>query len=57
MLYCPDCGVKGRLTPERDEETDELVGFECDACHNLFDDAVIDEDDEPRPSSSIRKRP
>lgn len=43
-LYCPDCGVKGRLIPERDEETGELIGFECDACHNLFEDAVIDDD-------------
>jgi len=45
-LYCPDCGVHGRLFPERDEETGELIGFECDNCHNLFDDAQIDEDEE-----------
>ena len=42
-LYCPDCGVKGHLIPERDEETGELIGFECDACHNLFDDAPDEE--------------
>lgn len=42
-LYCPDCGIKGRLNPERDEETGELIGFECDACHNLFDDAPDEE--------------
>lgn len=46
MLYCPDCGVRGRLSTERDEETGELIGYECDNCHNLFDDVKIDEDDE-----------
>lgn len=46
MLYCPDCGVKGRLTPEHDEDDGELIGFECDNCHNLFDDAAVDEDEQ-----------
>lgn len=44
MLYCPDCGVHGRLSREVDEETDELIGFECDRCHALFDDAALDDD-------------
>lgn len=42
ILYCPDCGVKGRLWPERDE-AGELIGYECDGCHMLFDDVAFEE--------------
>lgn len=46
-IWCPDCGPnKGRLSPEYDEEDGELIGFECDGCHALFDDAPVDEDEQ-----------
>lgn len=48
MLYCPDCGVNGRLMRQVDEDTDELIGFECDRCHNLFEDPEEDEEDDDR---------
>lgn len=45
-LYCPDCGVHGRLSKEVDEETDEVIGFECDRCHQLFEDPCDEGEDE-----------
>lgn len=42
-LHCPDC--PGYLHAEHDD-AGELIGFECDNCHTLFDDAVVDEDED-----------
>lgn len=44
-LYCPNCGVSGRLSREADEDG-ELIGFECDNCHGLFEGPCEDEDDQ-----------
>lgn len=41
-LYCPNCGVSGRLSRETDEDG-ELIGFECDNCHGLYEDPEEDE--------------
>jgi uncharacterized protein YuzE len=37
--------VSGRLSRETDEDG-ELIGFECDNCHNLFEEPCEDEDDQ-----------
>lgn len=42
-LYCPDCCYPHRLTPDRDEDTGELIGFECEHCHGLFEDPEEDD--------------
>ena len=44
-LWCPDCGIKGRLSAELDED-DDLVGYECDCCHALFDEPSEEEPDQ-----------
>lgn len=44
LLQCSDCS--GKLSPELDEVTGELVGFVCDECQNFFDDVQLDDEDD-----------